>query len=100
MVINISVVNRLSAKFLKLTYVMERMKWLLRQFDCYFCVKEWVFFSGFMGEWIGMWDKQTAWTAKRFLDDLFVPRPDSFPVNPEKKTFIPLIYNASNKDPS
>ena len=38
-------------------------------------------------------------TAKRFSIDLFVPRYDSFPMNPEKKTLIPYIYNASNKDP-
>ena len=31
--------------------------------------------------------------------DLFVQRYDSFPMNPEKKTLIPFIYNASNKDP-
>ena len=36
----------------------------------------------------------------RFSDDLFVPPYDSFPMNPEKKTLIPYIYNASNKDPS
>ena len=52
------------------------------------------------GEWIKARDKQIAWTAKRFSDDLFVPRLDSFPINPEKKTFIPYIYNVSNKDPS
>ena len=31
--------------------------------------------------------------------DLFVPRYDSFPMNPEKKTLIPYIYNASNQGP-
>ena len=31
---------------------------------------------------------------------LFIPRYDSFPMNPEKKTLIPYIYNASNKDSS
>ena len=31
--------------------------------------------------------------------DLFVPHCDSFPMNREKKTLIPYIYNASNKDP-
>ena len=31
---------------------------------------------------------QIAWTAKRFSADLFVPRYDSFPMNPEKKTLI------------
>ena len=37
------------------------------------------------GEWIVARDKQIAWTAKRFSDDLFVPRYNSFPMNPEKK---------------
>ena len=40
------------------------------------------------------------WTGKRFSVDLFVPRYDSFPMNPEKKTLIPYIYNVSDKDPS
>ena len=31
--------------------------------------------------------------------DLFVPHCDSFPMNREKKTLIPYIHNASNKDP-
>ena len=30
--------------------------------------------------------------------DLFVQRCDSFIMKPEKKTLIPYIYNASNKD--
>ena len=30
--------------------------------------------------------------------DFFVPHCDSFPMNREKKTLIPYIYNASNKD--
>ena len=51
------------------------------------------------GEWFGACDKLIAWNAKRFLGDLFVPLSDSFPMNPEKKTIIPYIYNASNKDP-
>ena len=50
------------------------------------------------GVWIVARDKQIAWTAKRFSCDLFVPRYDSFPMNPDKKTLIPYIYNASNKD--
>ena len=37
------------------------------------------------GEWIVTRDKQIAWTAKRFSVDLFVPRYDSFPMNPEKR---------------
>ena len=52
-----------------------------------------------MGEWIVARDKQIAWTAKRFSCDLFVPRYDSFPMNPEKNALIPYIYNASNKYP-
>ena len=47
-------------------------------------------------------DKQIAWTAKRFSDDLFVPRYDSFPMNPDKKALIPyiyILYNVSNNDP-
>ena len=63
-------------------------------------IKEWVSFFWVDGEWIGARDKKIAWTAKRFSDDLFVPRSDSFPINPEKKTFIPYIYNVSKKDPS
>ena len=59
-------------------------------------VKEWVSFFWVHGEWIVVRDKQIAWTAKRFSGDLFVPRYDSFPMNPEKKTLIPYIYNASN----
>ena len=51
------------------------------------------------GEWIVARDKQIAWTAKRFSADVFVPRYDSFPMNPEKKTLIPYIYNASNEGP-
>ena len=31
--------------------------------------------------------------------DLFVTRSDSFPMNQEKKTLIPYIYNVSIKDP-
>ena len=58
-----------------------------------------VFFFWVHGEWIVARDKQIMWTAKRFSCDLFVPRYDSFPINPEKKTLIPYIYNASNKDP-
>ena len=46
-----------------------------------------VFFSRFMGK------------KDRSLRDLFVPHCDSFPMNREKKTLIPYIYNASNKDP-
>ena len=58
------------------------------------------FFSGFMGNESERGTKKIAWTAKRFSYDLFVPRYDSFPMNPENKTLIPYIYNVSNKDPS
>ena len=50
------------------------------------------------GVWIVARDKQIAWTAKRFSGDLFVPRYDLYPMNPEKKTLIPYIYNVSNKN--
>ena len=49
------------------------------------------------GEWIVARDKQIA--CLEFTSDLFVPRYDSFPMNPEKKTLIPYIYNASNTEP-
>ena len=42
-------------------------------------------------------DKQIVWTTKRFLDDLFVLRFIP-PWAQNKKTFIPYIYNASNKN--
>ena len=45
------------------------------------------------GEWIGTRDKQIAWTAKRFSGDLFVPRSDSFPMNPEKDTHFLIEEN-------
>ena len=35
----------------------------------------------------------------RSSHDVCVPHCDSFPMNREKKTLIPYIYNASNKDP-
>ena len=59
---------------------------------------ECLFFS-VHGKWIAVRNKQIAWTAKRFSCDLFVPHCDLFPMNREKKTLIPYIYNASNKDP-
>ena len=58
-----------------------------------------VFFFWVHGEWIVARDKQIAWTAKRFSADLFVPRYDSSPHEPRKKTLIPYIYNASNQGP-
>ena len=36
---------------------------------------------------------------KQFSGDLFVPRSDTLPMNPENKTLIPYIYNASMNDP-
>ena len=57
-----------------------------------------VFYFWVHGVCIGARDKQIVWTAKRFLGDLFVPHSDSFPHEPRKKTLIPYIYNASNKD--
>ena len=51
------------------------------------------------GEWIGRKHKRNAWIVKQFSGDLFVLRSDSFHMKPEKKTLIPDIYNASNKDP-
>ena len=66
------------------------------KYKLYFSTKEWVSFFWVHGEWIVPRDKQIAWTAKQFLDDFFVPCYDSFPMNPEKKTLIPYIYNASN----
>ena len=43
------------------------------------------------GEWIVARDKPIA-----CLGDLFVLRYDSFPMNPEKQTLVPYIYNVSN----
>ena len=76
--------------------------------------KEWVSF--FLGSWeMNRSAEQTnlvrfVCSALRFISheprkkdrssrDLFVPHCDSFPMNREKKTLIPYIYNASNKDP-
>ena len=59
-----------------------------------------VFFFWVHGEWIVARDKQIAWTAKRFSADLFVPRYDSFPMNPEKKRHSFLIFTMlPTKDP-
>ena len=66
----------------------------------YILIKEWVSF--FLGSWdMNRSAEQTnrTRTAKRFSCDLFVPHCDSYPMNREKKTLIPYIYNASNKDP-
>ena len=59
---------------------------------------EWASFFWVHGEWIGAWDKQITWIAKRFSGNVFVPRSDSSPMKPEKKTLIPYIYNVSIKD--
>ena len=81
--------------------------WMKFSCKCFYCLqihsfnlKEWASFFWVHGEWSGARNKQIAWTAKRFSYDLFVPRYDSFPMNPENKTLIPYIYNVSNKDPS
>ena len=41
------------------------------------------------GEWIGARNKQIVREPLRGSRDLFVPRSDSFPMNPEKETLIP-----------
>ena len=43
--------------------------------------------------------KQYAWIPLRISRSLFIPRSDSFAMNPQKKTLMPYIYNASSKDP-
>ena len=35
-----------------------------------------------MGDWIGAQDKQIAWTAIQFADDLSILRSDAFPPPP------------------
>ena len=51
--------------------------------------KEWVSFFWVHGEWIVARNKQIGREPLRGSRDLFVPRYDSFPMNPEKKTLIP-----------
>ena len=51
------------------------------------------------GEWIVARDKQIAWTAKRFSIDLFLPRYDSFPMNPEKKDTHSLYLQCFQQKP-
>ena len=46
------------------------------------------------GEWIVARDKQIVWTAA-VLGRLFVPRSDSFPINPEKKNTHSLYLQKS-----
>ena len=55
--------------------------------------KEWVSF------FLGSWEMNRSAEHSRFTRDLFVPHCDSFPMNREKMTLIPYIYNASNKNP-
>ena len=56
---------------------------------------ECLFFS-VHGKWIAVQNKQIAWTAKRAI--CLFRTAIHFPWT-EKKTLIPYIYNASNKDP-
>ena len=49
---------------------------------------------------LGSWGMNWSAGAERFSGDLFVSRYDSFPMNPEKRTLIPYIFDVSNKDPS
>ena len=51
--------------------------------------KEWASFFWVHGEWIVARNKQIGREPLRGSRDLFVPRYDSFPMNPEKKTLIP-----------
>ena len=51
--------------------------------------KEWVSFFWVHGEWIVARNKQIGREPLRGSRDLLVPRYDSFPMNPEKKTLIP-----------
>ena len=53
--------------------------------------KEWVSFFWVHGEWIVARNKQIGREPLRGSRDLFVPRYDSFPMNPEKKTLIPKM---------
>ena len=57
-----------------------------------------VFFFLGHAEWIRGAGQTNCMAAKRFSDDLFVPRSNSFPLNQDKKALIPYIYNNSNKD--
>ena len=55
-------------------------------------------FSGFCLEWIAVRDKQIAWTAKRFSDDLLVPRSDWFPMNPENRQSFHIFTMLPSKN--
>ena len=54
-----------------------------------------VFFSGFMGEWIGARNKEIVRTSSSSRD-VFVPGSDSFPMNPEKKRHSFRKFTLSN----
>ena len=61
-----------------------------------------VFFSGFIGVWIVARTNKSreprSGSRVRGSRDLFVRATIHTPMNPEKKTLIPYIYNVSNKD--
>ena len=69
-------------------------------FQLFVILRNGCLFSGFIGEWIGAWDKQIAWTTWQFSDILFVSRSDSFPHEPWKKDIhsLNLQMNATNND--
>ena len=69
----------------------------LRNWIC-ITLKEWVSF--FLGSWeMNRSAEQTNRVNREaVLVRFVVPHCDSFPMNREKKTLIPYIYNASNKD--
>ena len=51
------------------------------------------------GEWIGVWDKKIVWTVRSGSQVICLfPAPIHSPWT-QKKTLIPYIYKASNKDP-
>ena len=57
-------------------------------------------FRGFIGNESERGTKKSCEPQSGSKKILFVLRSDSFPMNPEIKTFIPHnIYNVSNKDP-
>ena len=55
-------------------------------------LKESIFSSGFIEEWLGVRNKQIAWIAKRFSDDLLFRIPSLSPWNQEKDTHTFLIF--------
>ena len=57
--------------------------------------------SFFLGSWgMNRSAGQTNHVNRRFSDDLFVPRSDSFPKNLEKKDTHSLYLQIANKDSS